>query len=160
MERTAGGAWLHAATVKARELNPTDTQAVGAAGIATGLRVMMCADAACKNGARVVGMVLQQSRPWCPCIEQCMELQHFVACSGVVIPRQSNPYAARASATAATRIVRANRIDRKTRIPRTTKSRWSLRRLQGELQYTHLTLNCSLLRLRACRWLKQGAPRR
>jgi hypothetical protein len=39
-----------------------------------------------------------------------MDLQHCIACSGVVVAPQSNAYAERASASAATRIGFAKRI--------------------------------------------------
>jgi hypothetical protein len=48
--------------------------------------------------------VLQQSMPWWPCDEQCIEWQHCIACSGVVAAPQSNAYAPRATA----RITRNN----------------------------------------------------
>jgi hypothetical protein len=61
----------------------------------------------CINGACIVGIVLQQSCPLCPCGEQGIEPQHCIACSGVVIASQSKTYTPSNKAITLTRIDRA-----------------------------------------------------
>lgn len=47
------------------------------------------------------GIDLQQSCPLCPCGAHGIELQHCMACSGVVMAPQSSAYAASATTSAA-----------------------------------------------------------
>jgi hypothetical protein len=61
---------------------------------------MSCPDEGCTNGPFIDGMLLQQSCPWWACEEQCIDLQHCIACSGVVAALQSNAYVASATARA------------------------------------------------------------
>jgi hypothetical protein len=71
-----------------------------------------------RNGARIVGMVLQQSCPWCPWDEQGIEPQQCIACSGVAMGAQSKAYAASSSATTANKKAFANRIKTKLVVSR------------------------------------------
>jgi len=61
-------------------------------------------------------MVLQQSCPSCPCDEQGFELQHWIACSGVVMPPQSNAYTASSIARTAIKVGFANLTTALTRL--------------------------------------------
>jgi hypothetical protein len=60
-------------------------------------------EAGCPTAAWIAGMVLQHSWPWCPWVEHCIDLQHCIACSGVVMPVQSEAYVAIATASTANR---------------------------------------------------------
>jgi hypothetical protein len=97
-----GGAWQWAAMPRAKESSSWDSQDAAITANTTGENDAPCTDEGCTKGACIVGMVLQQSCPWWPCDEQCIDLQHCIACSGVVAASQSNAYAPRATARIAT----------------------------------------------------------
>jgi hypothetical protein len=67
-------------------------------------------DAGCTNGACTEGPVWQQSSPCIPW-EQFMESQHSIAWSGDIRGEQSNPYAAKAKPSIATKMGLAKRIN-------------------------------------------------
>jgi len=98
-----GGAWQLVAMLRAQESKPFGSTDAGITAKTTEERDRLCPDEGCTKGACIVGMVLQQSIPRWPCDEQCIELQHCIACSGVVAASQSNAYAPRATASIARR---------------------------------------------------------
>jgi hypothetical protein len=67
-------------------------------------------DKGCTNGGCIEGIVVQQSCPWCPCEEHGMELQHCIACSGVVMASQSKAYTPSRTRTPRMKIGFAKRI--------------------------------------------------
>lgn len=74
-----GGAWQWAAMLRAKESKPRDLPEAGITANTTGEKDTPCTDGGCTKGACMVGMVLQQSWPWWPCDEQCIDLQHCIA---------------------------------------------------------------------------------
>jgi len=68
------------------------------------------------------GIVLQQSWPWFPCDEQGIELQHCIACSGVVVAPQSKAYVESPTASSARKIGLINRIIDQASPPRVLES--------------------------------------
>ncbi len=79
---------------------------------------MPCTGEGCTKGACIAGIVLQQSWPWWPCDEHGIDLQHSIACSGVVMAPQSNAYPVRATASTATTIGFARFIhNQRSRVP-------------------------------------------
>jgi hypothetical protein len=105
-----GGAWQWAAMLRAKESRSRDSQDAAITANTTGENDALCTDEGCTKGACIVGMVLQQFWPWWPCDEQCIELQHCIACSGVVMPPQSDAYAATAKVSTARRTCLAKPI--------------------------------------------------
>ena len=57
----SGGAWQWAATVRANEFKPPDSQDATITANTTGEKDRPCTDEGCTKGARIVGIVLQQS---------------------------------------------------------------------------------------------------
>ena len=106
-----GGAWLCAVRTPAEKSKPCEALNPGSAATKTSEKDRPCAEAGCRKGACMDGIVLQHSWlcSW-PCDEQGIVSQHCIACSGVDMARQSNAYAARAIATTACRIGLAKRI--------------------------------------------------
>ena len=106
-----GGAWQCAVGTPADESNPCEALNRGSTATKTGENDGPCAEAGCRKGACIDGIVLQHSwLCWWPCDEHGIESQHCIACSGVDIARQSNAYIARAIATIASRIGLVKRI--------------------------------------------------
>ena len=97
-----GGAWQRAAMLPSKESRSRDSQDAAITVNTTGENDAPCTDEGGTKGACIVGIVLQQSRPWWPCEAQRIDLQHCIACSGVVAASQSNAYTPRASARIAT----------------------------------------------------------
>jgi hypothetical protein len=60
-EWKSGGAWQWAATVRAKESKPPDSQDAAMIADTTGARERPCTEEGCTKGACIVGMVLQQS---------------------------------------------------------------------------------------------------
>ena len=84
----------------------------------TGCIDPFCADVGCKNGLSIEGMLLQHSMLLpCPCGEHGIDLQHCVACSGVVEAPQSNAYAIKATATMGRKIDFTKRLIHYVRRP-------------------------------------------
>jgi len=106
-----GGAWQCAVGTPADESNLCEALNRGSTATKTGENDGPCAEAGCRKGACIDGIVLQHSwLCWWPCDEHGIESQHCIACSGVDIARQSNAYIARAIATIASRIGLVKRI--------------------------------------------------
>jgi len=98
-----GGAWHRTPPLKARESSLGAWTDSGAIAIATWLRNMPDPVEPCTKGKWRAPIVWQQSLAWWPCDEQGIERQQRIACSGVVTARQSDPYAANATARTARR---------------------------------------------------------
>ncbi len=98
-----GGAWHCAAMLRTKGFELWKSAEAGITTSTTRETDTPCTDEVGTKGACNVNMVLQQSWPWWPCDEHGIELQHFIACSGVVVGSQSNAYAPRAHASIARR---------------------------------------------------------
>ena len=105
-----GGAWHCAATFQTGESGIVASTACGTTAVTTWPGNMPGPDEGCTKGDRSSDMVRQQSRPWWPCDEQGIERQQRIACSGVVMARQSDPYAANATVRTAKKTGLALRI--------------------------------------------------
>jgi hypothetical protein len=84
--------------------------------------VARCTVAGGTKGARIAGMDLQQSVPSWPCGAHGIEVQHCVACCGVVIAPQSSAYAARATTSATITIDLKTSLTNLTYSPRASQS--------------------------------------
>ena len=91
-----GGAWHQTPPLKARESSLGAWTDSGAIAIATWLRNMPDPVEPRTKGKWCAPIVWQQSLGWWPCDEQGIERQQRIACSAVVIARQSDPYVANA----------------------------------------------------------------
>lgn len=98
-----GGPWECSAIMRIEDSMLWKSLNAGTMPSATGEKERPCADEGGPMTAWLSAMFLQQSWPGCPCDRQRIELQHFMACSGVVIPTQSDAYAPTATVSTATR---------------------------------------------------------
>src|SRR6266403_648431 len=106
-----GGAWQCAVRTPAEKSKPCEALNAGSTATKTSEKDRPCAEAGCRKGAYMDGIVLQHSSLcWWPGDEQGIESQHCIACSGVAMARQSKAYAARAIASTASRIGLVKRI--------------------------------------------------
>ena len=106
-----GGAWQCAVRSINGESRTCDELNRGSTATKADEKDRACAEAGCRKGACIDGMVLQHS--WLclwPCDEQGIVSQHCVAVSGVDMARQSNAYVAKAIAITASRVSLIRRI--------------------------------------------------
>src|SRR4029077_13753017 len=88
-EGKSGGAWQCAAMLREGESKPWVSADAVRTVSSRGETEIPCTDEGRTKGACAAGMVLQQSCPRWPCGEQGIDLQHCMACSGVVMVEQS-----------------------------------------------------------------------